>query len=380
MADLTNKSGGSEQLLSQNPTRKIKVSLHGKISNDLRARIQSGEYGKGEKIPSLRQLALQYKASPEVIRLALDILREENLIVSRQGKGNFVSEPSLSFREVLVITPLHGHLNQDIVSQFISRFSELPEYRLLMENIIMDDNRLDYAYVEQRSKELRCIIDDSLKNRRLDAIFFNGGSRKTLSFLKEYIGKVKLFCFLDISQLVEFPCPSVSIDYHHGFYIGLHHLIDLGCKSILVINIPEHKNLYSIQENLLRETAVTECQDANVELQICHAPSEAMQILSSHPGIDGIFAHSDSFYVQLMKRIKEYGRHPGKDIAMVGFYNTPWAESFSPALTSVEVFPNRIVDSVIEMYLSEQPYKNYVTKIYPKLVVRESSQFFHPRR
>ena len=352
------------------------MSVHSDISNDIRSRINNGEFKRGDKIDSLRNLAAQYKTSPEVIRLALDILRRDGLIYSVHGKGNFVSENPISFREVMVITPLNGHVNQDIVSEFISRFSEHPECRLIVEDIKMGDNQIDYDYIERRSNELRRIIDDRLANGKLDAVFFNGSSRIRLSFLKEYINKVKLFCFYDISQLVEVPCPSVSIDYYHGYYIGLHHLIDKGCKNLLVIGLPENEQIYSFHDDLLTKTSIAECAEAGVELTIKHTSEEAFEYLAAHPEIDGIFSHADACYIKLMKRFKEIGRVPGKDIALIGFYNTPWSEMFDPELSSIEVFAEKIVDEIIMMYFSEPPYKSFVTKIRPRLIERASSADF----
>lgn len=352
------------------------MSVHSEISNIIRKRIESGIYKPGEMIDSLRNLAAEFKTSPEVIRLALNLLRKDGLIISQHGKGNFVAQNPVTFREVMVITPLSGHIDQDIVSEFISRFSEHPEYRLIMEDIKMGDNNIDYDYIERRSNELSRIIDERLENGKLDAIFFNGSSRIRLSFLKKYINKLKLFCFHDISQLVEVPCPSVSIDYYHGYYIGLHHLFEKGCKNILVISLPENEKVYSFHDDLLKNTAAAECSDANVELNICHSADEAFEYLAQHPEVDGIFGHADACYIKLMKRFKELGRVPGKDIALVGFYNTPWAEMFSPELTSIEVFPKKIIDEIISMYFSEPPYKTFVTKIRPKIIVRESSADF----
>ncbi|MBE6404730.1 MAG: GntR family transcriptional regulator [Lentisphaerae bacterium] len=352
------------------------MSVHSEISAIIRKRIESGDYKPGAKIDSLRSLASEFKTSPEVIRLALNILRKDGLILSQHGKGNFVATTPSTFREVLVITPLHGHIDQDIVSEFISRFSEHPEYRLLMEDIKMNDNNVDYEYLERRSKELSRIIDDRLENGKLDAVFFNGSSRIGLRFLKKYINKLKLFCFHDISQLVEVPCPSVSIDYYHGYYIGLRHLFDKGCQNILVINVAQNEEVYSFHNDLLKSTAIAECEEAGVNLTVCNSREEAVEILTQHPEIDGIFGYSDSCYIKLMKDLEHLGRTPGKDIALVGFFNTPWAEFFNPELTSIDVFPTKIVDEIIAMYFSEPPYKTFVKKIRPKLIIRESSSGF----
>ncbi|WP_292291740.1 FadR/GntR family transcriptional regulator [Marivita sp.] len=53
--------------------------------------IRLGKFTLGEKLPSESELASQYGCSRPVIRSALAKLRENGLIVSRQGAGSFVS-------------------------------------------------------------------------------------------------------------------------------------------------------------------------------------------------------------------------------------------------------------------------------------------------
>lgn len=61
-----------------------------RIADSIRARIQSGEFPPSAKLPGLPTLAQTYGASLVTVRLALARLKQEGLIVSRQGTGNFV--------------------------------------------------------------------------------------------------------------------------------------------------------------------------------------------------------------------------------------------------------------------------------------------------
>jgi GntR family transcriptional regulator len=67
-------------------------SLQLRIADAIRAGIESGEYAPGSKLPGLPALAQTYKASLVTVRLALGRLRQEGLVVSQQGVGNFVRE------------------------------------------------------------------------------------------------------------------------------------------------------------------------------------------------------------------------------------------------------------------------------------------------
>jgi GntR family transcriptional regulator len=60
------------------------------IANDLRAAIQRGEYGPGDRLPGERVLARQYSVAAMTVRQAIAVLRSEGLAEARQGAGVFV--------------------------------------------------------------------------------------------------------------------------------------------------------------------------------------------------------------------------------------------------------------------------------------------------
>lgn len=67
-----------------------KPPLADRVYDAMRARITRGEYGANEKLPAEKDLSVQFGVSRPVLRTALERLREEGMISSRQGAGNFV--------------------------------------------------------------------------------------------------------------------------------------------------------------------------------------------------------------------------------------------------------------------------------------------------
>ncbi|MEV8340806.1 GntR family transcriptional regulator [Streptomyces niveus] len=61
-----------------------------RIAADLRRRISSGEYGPGERLPTLPELCEAYRVSETTIRNALGLLRNEGLIESKARAGTRV--------------------------------------------------------------------------------------------------------------------------------------------------------------------------------------------------------------------------------------------------------------------------------------------------
>jgi GntR family transcriptional regulator len=68
------------------------VPLYYQISDDLEAKIRSGEYGPGARLPSEKEIAKEYEVSPITVRGAMRLLIEKRLVVRYRGKGTFVIE------------------------------------------------------------------------------------------------------------------------------------------------------------------------------------------------------------------------------------------------------------------------------------------------
>lgn len=74
-------------------------SKYQSIAGALRERIAAGEFAAGRLLPSEAELGRDYAASRMTVRRALEVLRDEELIDSRQGFGWFVA--AAPFRQSL---------------------------------------------------------------------------------------------------------------------------------------------------------------------------------------------------------------------------------------------------------------------------------------
>ena len=118
------------------------------IAADLRARMASGELAAGGVLPSEAELSSRYDASRVTVRRALELLREEGLIESRQGFGWFVIADRLR-QNLARLGTIEGQLSAAGVT---------PERRVL-----------DFAYVVA-SRPVRAVlrVDQVLQVRRLN--------------------------------------------------------------------------------------------------------------------------------------------------------------------------------------------------------------------
>lgn len=72
--------------------------LQVRIADDIRAKIETGEYAPGQQIPTLDALADQYLCSLAVVRKTVDLLKQQGLLITRQGSGTYVRERPVARR------------------------------------------------------------------------------------------------------------------------------------------------------------------------------------------------------------------------------------------------------------------------------------------
>lgn len=61
------------------------------MTHPTKDRILSGEYAVDERIPSVRDIAVEVEVNPNTAMKAFDLLQREELIYNKRGMGYFVS-------------------------------------------------------------------------------------------------------------------------------------------------------------------------------------------------------------------------------------------------------------------------------------------------
>ncbi len=350
----------------------IKINNRSIVYQDIKKKIARGIFQPGSPLPSLRLLSDKYDTSVGTVRQALDQLRIEGAVESRHGKGNYVSEPQIKTRNVMLIAQLSGDLFQELAGAFSSIFNSHPECHLLLEQTPQTDPPEAALMLENKIQSL-------IKDNNLDAIFFDGTDFYETGFLKKYVDDVNIYCFYNPAKLEDFMCRHVTSDWFHGGFIGIRHLLDIGCEKLLVIT--HQLDLY--KESNVVNSFLAGCRqaanDSNIDLVEMHHQAEDedyaekfYQIMLAHPEIDGVFAFGDFRMRPLYPVLRKLGKKIGRDIAALGYYDTQWARAYEPELSSVNVKPEKIISVVCDLYFNNNAGNNYV-RIPPEIIVRESS-------
>ena len=98
------------------------------IADRLRDQIASGVFGPGERLPSEPDLVEEYQASRNTVRLAIALLTNQGLVVTRQGLGTFVQQPTRPFTALLSrVNVPPGALHADTALPVVGAAAGQPE-------------------------------------------------------------------------------------------------------------------------------------------------------------------------------------------------------------------------------------------------------------
>lgn len=83
------------------------------IVDEMKLKIVSGKLAPGEKLPSIRDVALDYKVNPNTVQRSFKELEENQLMETKRGIGSFVTEDEellVRLRQELLHSKLHYFL------------------------------------------------------------------------------------------------------------------------------------------------------------------------------------------------------------------------------------------------------------------------------
>ncbi len=109
-----------------------KHAIYLQIANHICEKILSNEWNTGDKIPSIREMAVNIEVNPNTIVRAYNYLEEKNIITKTRGVGYFVSNDALK--------TTRGLKKQSFLSQ------ELPLLFKTMDLLNVDLSELQQLY------------------------------------------------------------------------------------------------------------------------------------------------------------------------------------------------------------------------------------------
>lgn len=137
-------------------------------------------------------------------------------------------------------------------------------------------------------------------------------------------------------------CTKVIIDNYKSGYEATQHLIEQGCKRIVLVTANLKRNVYAQRHkgysNALRDNNIDYNEDHVLikDLSEQCGVEAALQILKMNPRPDGAFITNDFSAAVCIQTLKENGVRIPEDIAIVGFNNDAIGKIIDPQLTTID--------------------------------------------
>ena len=364
-----------------------KNHLYELVARDLKKKILDGDFGEKGKIPNYQELTGIYEVSMSTIKKAMKILNDEDVLVSRVGKGTFANKKYLkdtgqaSLKRSLS-TNRFGLLVRDLDGPYFSGI-----YKGVADQADQDDKKLMITvsrdFYQQEDSMLKMMVssqvDGLLLTTRRKSIY---GIRIFEQIRDKQIPAVLLHDVYD-SML-----PIIDVDNFKGGALAAEQLLKSVQNNIAVV-VGEHG--YK-PDDLRLEGFLDHLQNEGFKTnERCHIfrysfGSETtvfdegyklgLSLDLQNLNLDGIFLFNDLIAMGFQKAVLERGIRIPEDLKIIGFDNIDRCSEARVPLTTIDVHRHEIGKRahLFLQSLIQNPADYKATKILlePELIVRES--------
>ncbi len=361
------------------------------IKNQLARDIAGGVYADGGRLPTCRELTRIHGASYLTVNKAVRLLQDEGLAKLIQGKGIFavtrgrrraVSEKAIDGRRVAFLMPVKGDLFQNFFSRMLTPLAAHGLSCLPLPD--MDDS--GPATQWERRAQFERHLSQAMRSYIID-----GTRHFQFKILKEFHDRIRQTVFVfHCDSSLDFPGANLILsDFREGGRLAGRHLLERGRRRIALVTFEQiseeelsrrgalpsqgDADLAAGIQDVLKERGCDSDADFTVlrqPLKVDEKSADAMLGELFRAGFDGFVCHGDARAVAIYRAAQSRGRVVGKDIGVVGYFNTPWCEMLTPNLSSVSIMEEKIADLAAEAVLKNWQGKRIVVP--PRLMERDS--------
>jgi GntR family transcriptional regulator of arabinose operon len=318
---------------------------HRRISDDIAARIESGQYPTGVKLPSEPRLAAEFRVSRGTLRQALASLRQGGFLDSVPGRGTFVRGPR----------PRVLESRRRVVGLIVPSVTRpaLPEVLMAIEDEL---HGRGYSLLVGTSGNSR-----EQENGRVHRILGEGVSglivlpidgRPDPGAYRQLFDEGFPLVLID-RHIVGLSIDAVLPDNVGGAFVAVSHLIELGHRRIAFIS-SDNLTTTSVLERLQGYQQALRASEIPAEAELIFTRLPAMppdgtdedqviqdnarrivRFLSSRPLPTAVFALHDRIAISVLEAAAELGLRVPDDLAIVGFDDDPLAQKLRVPLTTI---------------------------------------------
>ena len=344
------------------------------VSDDLRSRIDHGEFTTAGQLPSYNQICREYKISEITARRAITLLREDGRVYTEKGRGIFVRKGS-RYR-IRVMQPrtfaASGHAHDPVAFVLFDLYDGI---RHRAHELGVEIAR--YSRMSQAPHPRRAAAEPG-QTRGEGLIFLHEhGFERELALAAEqerpYV----------VAEGLSPAFHRVAIDMEAGAYDMTRYLLAQGHSQIAYLGKSADNPWYAPRlagyTRALRDASIAS-DSSLIGLVQGYDPMESDALVGQWLRCSGdskptaVFAANDVFAVHTLDYLRLRGiRVPG-EVSVAGYDNAPESSETHPSLTTVDA-PRQLVgaEAVTQLIrLMDGDLKRISKVVKPRVVVRDS--------
>jgi DNA-binding LacI/PurR family transcriptional regulator len=282
-----------------------------------------------------------------------------------QGRGTFVraNAPTITSNDIVaVLAPSEGDVWGDFIKALVQNLAAHDLHCLVADFAIKDDNQLGADIL---GKIRRLVSSEPAY------MVVHGVSRFPFEILEGYQGRL-IFTDCFESEL-QINADYVLADYYAGGRMVAEHLIAQGREKISIILPVKLKPWHKANKDCLNGVRDVFKEKGLSErcVRVAQNIKELKRILASPNRPQAVFCLADYLAGTVYNTARMLRLSIPDDLAVVGYYNTPWCQKYQPPLTSVSINEAEIAKKIVRIIIEDRPKQKI--EIQPELVLRASS-------
>ncbi|MEA2013354.1 MAG: LacI family DNA-binding transcriptional regulator [Verrucomicrobiota bacterium] len=176
---------------------------------------------------------------------------------------------------------------------------------------------------------------------------------------------------------------TLPIDYYSGGYQAVEHLIKTGHREIAFVesfaknkeNSEKQKGWMAAIGNYgvqLDDQLLFACEEEN----LFESSAEVVDYLLMLPSLpSAVVCFNDMVAFGIIRALRKNGLSVPNDISIMGFRDSPAAENYNPALSTIRIPAELISENVVEFIKNPDKFRSANNKtVTPQLMIRESTE------
>ena len=321
--------------------RNTKLSLQKQITAILRSKILNEEYNRGEKLPSVRDLADSFSVSRETASIALNKLKEDGLIEILPSRGAYVLDRGRAERRRQKTGFIGFLVDKGPIPLPADAIDPLYEsmFAFVDNQAMQFGYHLVSSYIYFNSEPSKNRLDNLLE--KVDGIILvNQIQDELLNLLIST--SLPLVSVLSVHNLHD--VDDIGIDSFYTYVRALSHLLDYGHRHIVYLE--GGMDYHHKRERLRGCRSALESHPAGTETDFTELYTEGWSPRDAYVGvkrylkkgapIDAVLAVNDIIAVGALQAFQEAGFSVPEDVSILGGKNTMLSETSYPPLSTID--------------------------------------------